>query len=105
MPNFEFKKDCVCAPAPNLALDSIVILVLPYMTGRKDFVLWSGEKGHTVSPVSPQKGHRGKSGKSGDTGGVGTQGSPKGPRASPPQAKKIVGCFLTFKGKPSFSKV
>ena len=24
MPNFEFKKDRVCEPAPNLALDSIV---------------------------------------------------------------------------------
>ena len=27
MPNFEFKKDCVCATAPNLALNSIVIVV------------------------------------------------------------------------------
>ena len=39
MPNFEFKKDCVCATALNLALDSIVI-VRKWMTGRKDFVLW-----------------------------------------------------------------
>ena len=41
MPNFEFKKDCVSATALNLALDSIVIVILyTYMTGRKDFVLW-----------------------------------------------------------------
>ena len=39
MPNFELKKDCVCATAPNLALNSIVI-VGGRMTGRKDFVLW-----------------------------------------------------------------
>ena len=40
MPNFEFKKDCVSAGGLNLALDSIVILVYTYMTGRKDFGLW-----------------------------------------------------------------
>ena len=40
MTNFEFKKDCVSGPAPNLALDSIVIVIPIYMTGRKDFVLW-----------------------------------------------------------------
>ena len=41
MPNFEFKKDCVCEHTLNLALDSIVIVVVRrWMTGRKDFVLW-----------------------------------------------------------------
>ena len=42
MPNFEFKKDCVCATALNLALDSIVIVLLVdyYVPGREDFVLW-----------------------------------------------------------------
>ena len=40
MPNFEFKKDCVSAHTLNLALDSIVIVVRTWMTGRKDFVLW-----------------------------------------------------------------
>ena len=40
MPNFEFKKDCVCATALNLALDSIVIVFYLYIPGRKDFVLW-----------------------------------------------------------------
>ena len=41
MTNFELKKDCVCEPAPNLALDSIVIVDgRRRTTGRKDFVLW-----------------------------------------------------------------
>ena len=38
MPNFEFKKDRVCAHTLNLALDSIVNG--GRTPGRKDFVLW-----------------------------------------------------------------
>ena len=40
MPNFELKKDRMCEPPLNLALDSIVIVGRLTMTGRKDFVLW-----------------------------------------------------------------
>ena len=40
MANFEYKKDRMCATAPNLALDSIVIVDDGRTTGRQDFVLW-----------------------------------------------------------------
>ena len=41
MTNLEFKKDSTWGPISNLALDSIVIVLLyTYIPGRKDFDLW-----------------------------------------------------------------
>ena len=38
MPNFEFKKDCVSEPIPNLALDSIVIVIHDRTQGFRPMV-------------------------------------------------------------------